>query len=101
MRAMARRAGAGGLQATNLVHQQPLSKGRAMPVITAEVEALKDAHRKPWASGDYARLAELVTDVGERVVERAGVHAGSDVLDVAAGTGNASIPAPPPRGRVT
>ena len=64
-----------------------------MPVITAEIEALKDAHRKTWASGDYARVAELVTDVGERVVERAGVHAGSDVLDVAAGTGNASIPA--------
>jgi SAM-dependent methyltransferase len=64
-----------------------------MSVITAEVEALKDAHHKTWASGDYARVAELVTDVGERVVQRAGVQAGSDVLDVAAGTGNASIPA--------
>jgi len=64
-----------------------------MSVITAEVQALKDAHRKTWASGDYARIAELVTDVGERVVQRAGVQAGSDVLDVAAGTGNASIPA--------
>lgn len=64
-----------------------------MSVITAEIQAVKDAHRKTWASGDYARIAELVTDVGERVVERAGVRAGSDVLDVAAGTGNASIPA--------
>jgi SAM-dependent methyltransferase len=64
-----------------------------MSVINAEVQALKDAHRKTWASGDYARIAELVTDVGERVVQRAGVEAGSDVLDVAAGTGNASIPA--------
>jgi SAM-dependent methyltransferase len=64
-----------------------------MSVITAEVQALKDAHHKTWASGDYARIAEMVTDVGERVVERAGVQAGSDVLDVAAGTGNASIPA--------
>ena len=65
----------------------------ATPLITAEIQAVKDAHRKTWASGDYARIAELVTDVGERVVERAGVQAGSDVLDVAAGTGNASIPA--------
>jgi SAM-dependent methyltransferase len=62
-----------------------------MSVITAEVQALKDAHRKTWASGDYARIAELVTDVGERVVHRAGVRAGSDVLDVAAGTGTAAI----------
>lgn len=64
-----------------------------MPVITTELQALKDAHRKTWASGDYAAIAELVTDVGERVVQRAGVRAGSNVLDVAAGTGNASIPA--------
>lgn len=64
-----------------------------MSLATTEIQALKDAHHKTWASGDYARIAELVTDVGERTVERAGVHAGSDVLDVAAGTGNASIPA--------
>jgi SAM-dependent methyltransferase len=64
-----------------------------MSVIAVEVQALKDAHRKTWASGDYARIAELVTEVGERVVQCAGVQAGSDVLDVAAGTGNASIPA--------
>jgi len=64
-----------------------------MSLTTTEVQAVKAAHRKTWASGDYARIAELVTDVGERVVERAGVRGGCDVLDVAAGTGNASIPA--------
>jgi SAM-dependent methyltransferase len=64
-----------------------------MSVSTLDIQALKDAHRRTWASGDYARIAELVTDIGERVVELAGVQAGSDVLDVAAGTGNASIPA--------
>lgn len=68
-------------------------EGSAMPVTTTEIQALKDAHRKTWASGDYAVIAEFVTDVGERVVERAGVRTGSEVLDVAAGTGNASIPA--------
>ena len=57
------------------------------------LEALKQAHRMTWASGDYPRIAELVTDVGERVVQSAGVRAGSDVLDVAAGDGNAAIPA--------
>src|SRR5580693_300989 len=68
-------------------------EGSPVPVVTAELQALKEGHHKTWASGDYARIAELVTDVGERVVQRAGVQAGSDVLDVAAGTGNASIPA--------
>jgi len=60
---------------------------------TVEIQTLKEAHRKTWASGDYKRIAELVTDVGERIVDRAGVSAGSEALDVAAGTGNASIPA--------
>jgi SAM-dependent methyltransferase len=64
-----------------------------MTVGTIDVQTLKDTHRKTWASGDYARIAELVTDIGERVVERAGVRPGSEVLDVAAGTGNAAIPA--------
>jgi len=64
-----------------------------MALGTVDVQSLKDIHRKTWASGDYARIAELVTDIGERVVTSAGVHAGSDVLDVAAGTGNAAIPA--------
>ncbi|MBV9311518.1 MAG: methyltransferase domain-containing protein [Solirubrobacterales bacterium] len=64
-----------------------------MSATTTEIQALKEVHHKTWASGDYAAIAELVTDVGERVVERAGVRAGSEVLDVAAGTGNASIPA--------
>jgi hypothetical protein len=36
-----------------------------MSLTTTEIQALKDTHRKTWASGDYARIAELVTDVGE------------------------------------
>ena len=60
---------------------------------TVDMQPLKTAHRKTWASGDYPYVATLVTDVGERVVERAGIEPGQDVLDVAAGTGNAAIPA--------
>jgi ubiquinone/menaquinone biosynthesis C-methylase UbiE len=69
------------------------SELEAAVTATAEIQALKNAHRKTWASGDYPRVAELVTDVGERIVERAGIQPGSQVLDVAAGTGNAAIPA--------
>ena len=32
---------------------------------TAVIQALKEAHRKTWASGDYPRAAEPVTDVGK------------------------------------
>jgi SAM-dependent methyltransferase len=60
---------------------------------TIALEALKQANRRTWASGDYSRIAELVTDIGERVADRAGIRAGGEVLDVAAGTGNAAIPA--------
>ncbi|HEY6729586.1 MAG TPA: class I SAM-dependent methyltransferase, partial [Solirubrobacterales bacterium] len=51
-------------------------------------------HRKMWASGDYPSMVEtFLTPLGPRLVEFAGIGAGQRVLDVAAGTGNAAIPA--------
>jgi SAM-dependent methyltransferase len=56
--------------------------------------ALTAKHRAMWATGDYPRLAtELVAPLGPVLVEACGVKPGDRVLDVAAGTGNASIPA--------
>src|SRR3954454_6215221 len=56
--------------------------------------ALKQRHRTMWAAGDYPRVArELIGELGEGVVRAAGVRAAQRVLDVAAGTGNASLPA--------
>jgi ubiquinone/menaquinone biosynthesis C-methylase UbiE len=46
-----------------------------------------------WGAGDYGAVAEHVTGVGDTTVERAGIEAGMEVLDVACGTGNATIPA--------
>ena len=46
-----------------------------------------------WDAGNFAAVAERITECGEFVIDRAGVEAGMDVLDVACGTGNASIPA--------
>lgn len=57
------------------------------------MDEFKERQRTMWAAGDYATLSELITDVGELVVERAGVESGMRVLDVACGTGNAAIPA--------
>ncbi len=62
--------------------------------IDDEDKALKAKHRAMWASGDYPTLAsDLVWPLGSRLVEALDVHAGERVLDVAAGTGNAAIPA--------
>jgi ubiquinone/menaquinone biosynthesis C-methylase UbiE len=63
---------------------------------------LKARHRKMWASGDYPAMVEkFLLPLGPRLVERSGVAAGMSVLDVAAGTGNASIPAAETGARVT
>jgi len=55
---------------------------------------LKARHRAMWASGDYPSMVEtFLLPLGPRLVEACGIGAGVSVLDVAAGTGNASIPA--------
>jgi ubiquinone/menaquinone biosynthesis C-methylase UbiE len=54
-----------------------------------------------WDAGNFAAVAERITEAGKLVMERAGVEPGSEVLDVACGTGNASIPAARVGARVT
>ncbi|MGY1620268.1 class I SAM-dependent methyltransferase [Geodermatophilus sp. SYSU D00691] len=62
--------------------------------VTIDDQELKARHRTMWASGDYPRMVETwLLPLGPRLVEAAGITAGTTVLDVAAGTGNASLPA--------
>jgi SAM-dependent methyltransferase len=57
-------------------------------------KALKAKHRATWALGDYAAVArDVIAPLGPVLVDACGVAAGDGVLDVAAGTGNASLPA--------
>ena len=61
---------------------------------STEDAELKARHRKMWASGDYPSMVEtFLLPLGPALVEACGITAGMRVLDVAAGTGNASIPA--------
>ncbi|WP_329005029.1 methyltransferase domain-containing protein [Kribbella sp. NBC_00709] len=55
----------------------------------------KESVRTTWATGDYDAMmrAEGLYEVGQRLVDALAVRAGEDVLDVACGTGNATIPA--------
>ena len=46
-----------------------------------------------WTLGDYSRIAELIAAMGPALVQAAGVGPGHRVLDVGAGTGNATLPA--------
>jgi SAM-dependent methyltransferase len=56
--------------------------------------------RATWSAGDYDAIVDYIWSVGGDLVERVGVEPGDDVLDVACGTGNASIPAAAAGGRV-
>lgn len=61
---------------------------------TAADNALKQRHRAMWALGDYpAVAAEVIPDLGDVIVDACEVSFGDRVLDVAAGSGNAAIPA--------
>lgn len=56
--------------------------------------ALKARHRGMWALGDYpAVAAEVIPALGPVLVEALGIRPGEKVVDVAAGSGNAAIPA--------
>ncbi len=69
--------------------------------ITAD-RALKARHRATWALGDYpAVAADVIPELGPVLVAASGVRAGDRVLDVAAGTGNAAVPAALTGARVT
>jgi ubiquinone/menaquinone biosynthesis C-methylase UbiE len=46
-----------------------------------------------WDSGDYPAVADRIGTAGETLVDRAAIEPGMDVLDVACGSGNATIPA--------
>ena len=68
----------------------------------AQDSDLKARHRAMWASGDYPSMVEtFLLPLGPRLVEACGIEDGMSVLDVAAGTGNASIPAAERGARVT
>jgi len=63
---------------------------------------IKLKHRAMWAFGNYDAVAtEVVGGLGPVIVRAAGIGPDQRVLDVAAGSGNASIPAAERGARVT
>ncbi|MCC7120464.1 MAG: methyltransferase domain-containing protein [Gammaproteobacteria bacterium] len=56
-------------------------------------DAIKSRQREAWRAGDYAAIGTTLQIVGEQLCETLDLHAGSRVLDVAAGNGNATLAA--------
>lgn len=63
--------------------------------------AIKQRQQATWASGDYAIVGTTLQIVGESLAEAADIRAGEQVLDVAAGNGNATLAAARRYARVT
>jgi len=59
------------------------------------VAQIKDAARETWAMGDFDHVYEVtgLASMGENLVAHADIGPGTRVLDVGAGSGNASLPA--------
>lgn len=66
-----------------------------------DLATAKAAARKTWTVGDFGRIAKHAEREGEAFVKRLGLKPDTDVLDVACGTGNVTIPAARSGARVT
>jgi ubiquinone/menaquinone biosynthesis C-methylase UbiE len=60
---------------------------------TVDLAAVKQRQQTNWSAGDYAVIGTSLQLVGEELLETLDLPAGSSVLDVAAGNGNASLAA--------
>ncbi|MFP3905688.1 MAG: class I SAM-dependent methyltransferase, partial [Acidimicrobiales bacterium] len=61
--------------------------------LTTDFTTVKQRQQTAWSAGDYARIGVTLQIVGERLAESVEVVAGSRILDVAAGNGNAALAA--------
>ena len=64
-----------------------------MTADTPDYAAIKQRQQAVWASGDYAVVGTTLQLVGERLCDAIDLRAGEQVLDVAAGNGNATLAA--------
>lgn len=58
-----------------------------------DLTGLKERQKVAWASGDYAVIGTTLQIVGENLAEACDLRCDEEVLDVAAGNGNATLAA--------
>jgi SAM-dependent methyltransferase len=69
------------------------SPAREQPPTLPDFSAIKTKQQATWASGDFAVIGTTLQIVGETLAEAVDVRAREEVLDVAAGNGNATLAA--------
>lgn len=60
---------------------------------SADLDALKAKQQATWSSGNYSVIGVTLQIVGETLCEAVNLRSGEQVLDIAAGNGNASLAA--------
>ena len=65
----------------------------SVTALPLDYTAIKQRQQAVWSAGDYAIIGTTLQIVGERLCEAVDMRAGSSVLDVAAGNGNATLAA--------
>ncbi|HEX5282317.1 MAG TPA: class I SAM-dependent methyltransferase [Micropepsaceae bacterium] len=65
----------------------------SVTTLPPDYTAIKQRQQAVWSAGDYAMIGTTLQIVGERLCEALDMRAGSAVLDVAAGNGNATLAA--------
>lgn len=68
---------------------------------TAELGELKQRLHGTWSAGDYGQIARGLQRSAEAFLDRIGVQAGDELLDIACGAGQLAIPAARAGARVT
>lgn len=63
------------------------------PAFATDYAAIKQRQQASWASGDFAVIGVTLQLVGEALAEAADIRAQEDVIDIAAGNGNATLAA--------
>ncbi len=61
-----------------------------------DIAMLKHKLHQTWAAGDYARIAERLSDSAESFLDRVPIEAGDRLLDIGCGAGQIAIPAAAP-----
>jgi SAM-dependent methyltransferase len=72
---------------------QLIETQKSQPAAEPDLVAVKARQQKTWSSGDFAVIGTTLQIVGENLCEAADLIAGSRVLDVACGNGNATLAA--------
>lgn len=70
-----------------------MSEVLSAPPVAIDLTAVKTRQQGAWSSGNYAVVGTTLQIVGETLCEALDLRAGQQVLDVAAGNGNATLAA--------